>query len=129
MGTTVTPLLERRRAPRRLPQPNEPISRLRLRVGREVTVIDVSAVGALVEGGARLLPGTHVDVHVLSASGRILMRSRIVRAFVSEVTSDRIAYRGAIAFERPVDVGGYSVPGVAGAVDVAWGKSYPLELA
>jgi len=97
--------MERRRAPRRDPGAGEPLARVRLRAGRELRVIDVSNSGALVEGEARLLPGTHVDVHVVTRDGRVLVRSRVVRAYVCCVVADSVRYRGALAFERAVDTG------------------------
>jgi hypothetical protein len=96
--------------PRHLSCVAEPLARLRLRAGREISLVDISASGALVEGDTRLLPGTHVDVHVVTTNGRVLVRSRVVRAFVSAVAGDRITYRAALAFERHVDVPGYLVP-------------------
>jgi len=95
---------ERRRTPRRIPHPSDPTARLRLRTGREVTVVDMAATGALVETEGRLLPGTGVDVHVMTTDGRQLVRSRVVRAFVWGVWSDRIVYRGALAFERHMEL-------------------------
>ena len=89
--------MERRKASRRVPAPDEPLCRVRLRAGRELDV------GALVEGTTRLLPGTHVDVHVVTPEGRTLVRSRVVRAFVHRVGADAIRYRGALAFERAID--------------------------
>jgi hypothetical protein len=93
---------DRRRAPRRQPHPSEPVSRVRVRAGRELAVINMSSTGVLVEGEARLLPGRHLDVHVASSGGRMLVRSRVVRSFVEGVWSDRVLYRGALAFEQPV---------------------------
>ena len=93
---------DRRRTPRRHPDPSEPLSRLRVRAGRELLVINASSNGVLVEGEARLLPGRHLDVHVMTAGGRTLVRSRVVRSFVSKLSSDRVLYRGALAFEQPV---------------------------
>jgi len=95
---------ERRRGRRWTPSPIEALSRVRLRTGRELNVIDVSIAGALVEGATRLLPGTHVDVHVTSAHGRVLVRARVVRCAVWTVTADVITYRGALAFSAPVDL-------------------------
>jgi hypothetical protein len=77
---------------------------MRLRTGRDLTVLDVSSGGALVQGEARLLPGTHVDVHVITLAGRVLVRSRVLRAFVARLSRDRVEYQGALAFERQVDV-------------------------
>ena len=117
---------DRRRAERRVPAPGDPLLRIRLRAGRELAVIDVSCAGALVESEARLLPGTHADVHVFTADGRVLVRGRIVRAYVSALWSNRIVYRGALAFEQPVDVGaGYSMPAPAPRIGDTAGTSYP----
>ncbi len=106
-------MLERRLSGRRAPVVAEPLSRVRLRAGRELRVIEVSGTGALVEGDVRLLPGTHIDVHVITADGRVLVRSRVVRAYVSELTFEVVRYRGAFAFERHIEIGaaGYALPG------------------
>lgn len=98
--------MERRRTARRTPSADEPLSRVRLRTGSELSVVDVSSAGLLVEGAARLLPGTHLDVHVVTRDGRILVRSRVIRAYVSALKSDLVRYRGALAFDRPIDAGG-----------------------
>ena len=75
----------------------------------------------------RLLPGTHVDVHLVTAEGRLLVRSRVVRAFVWRVCRDRIDYRGAIVFERSVATAavGYPIPAVSETSDAPSGKPYP----
>jgi len=122
----MTAARERRRSARHAPAAAEPGARVRLRGGREVAVLDLSPGGALVEGETRLLPGTHVDVHVMTPSGRVLVRSRVVRAFVSDVSSERVVYRSALAFDRHVDVGGgYPVPGVPPQIEAPPGTVYP----
>ena len=121
---------ERRRVPRRAPEASEPVARLRLRTGRELVVVNIGSGGALVECESRLLPGTHVDVHVIAVEGRVLVRSRVLRAFVSSLAADRIVYRGAIAFEQRVDVGGgYAIPGALPDVLPVRGTGYPVEAA
>ena len=117
---------ERRRAGRRPPAADEPLSQVRLRAGRELRVIDVSDTGVLVEGASRLLPGTHVDVHLVTRDGRLLMRSRVVRAFISQLAADVVRYRGALAFDRAVDTSviGYAIP-AALAADSTPGTDYP----
>ena len=121
-GTT-----DRRRSPRRTPASDEPLSQVRLRAGRQLEVINISDTGLLAEGEMRLLPGTHVDVHLITGEGRLLIRSRVIRAFVCRVSRDRIEYRGAIAFERtvPTTAVGYAIPGAADASNGASGKPYP----
>ena len=112
--------LERRRHPRRAVQAHEPLVRLRLRTGWDMRALDVSANGALVEGGARLLPGTHVDAHVFTRDGRVLLRARVARAYVSDLRRDAVTYRAALAFERRLDAAlhGYALPAPAADAEV-----------
>ena len=60
----------------------------------------------------RLLPGRHLDVHIVSAEGRVLVRARVARAFVAIVRPDAVHYRVAFSFDHPVDVrsAGYALP-------------------
>jgi hypothetical protein len=118
---------ERRRSGRRIPAADEPLSRVRLRAGRELTVVDVSNGGVLVEGQARLLPGTHADVHIVTKDGRTLVRSRVVRAWVCDVQADMVRYRGALAFDRAIDTEpvGYALPDILVPVAAAAGNRYP----
>lgn len=95
---------DRRQGNRWVPSATDPLSRVRLRLGRELSVIDVSTSGALVEGTTRLLPGTHVDVHVTASQGRVLARARVVRCVVWALAADVVHYRGALAFNTPVEV-------------------------
>ncbi len=123
------PPRERRRRVRRVPSPCEALSEVRLRTGRTATVIDLANNGALIETAARLLPGTHVDVHVVTGDGRVLVRSRVIRAWVCLLEADRVRYRGALAFERDVDTTavGYSVPAPTLEAPRSPGSDYPAE--
>ncbi len=117
---------ERRATARRIPAADEPLCCARLRAGREIAIVDVSDAGALVESAARLLPGTHVEVHVVTREGRTLVRSRVTRAWVHVVTADTLRYRAALAFERRLN----STPGwVAATQNVTLGafagSAYP----
>lgn len=94
---------ERRGVPRRLPDSDETLARVRLRTGRELSVVDIGDTGALLEGTARLLPGTHVEVHVITREGRTLVRSRVTRAWVFAVAADAVRYRAALAFDTRVN--------------------------
>lgn len=123
--------LDRRLARRRVPGAGEPLARVRLRTGRDVEVCDVSDGGALVDGRARLLPGTHVDVHVVALTGRVLMRCRVVRSLVSRIDDAGVSYRSALAFQQPVDTRspGYDVPRAVSATPTGEGTPYPLPAA
>jgi len=94
---------ERRRSARRCPAAGEALSWARLRTGTELAVIDISDHGALVDSRVRLLPGTHVDLHLLSAAGRVLQRARVARAFVARLDASALSYYVALAFDGPVD--------------------------
>jgi hypothetical protein len=119
--------MEHRKAPRRVPLSEEPISRVRLRIGCDMTVVDVSSSGVLLEGHMRLLPGTHVDAHVVTREGRTLVRSRVVRCWVAALHPDSVLYRGALAFDRHVDTAaaGYAIPGHAPRGSDPQGHDYP----
>ena len=119
--------MERRRSLRRVVSADEPLSRARLRTGGQLLVLDASTWGALAESTERLLPGRHLDVHVVSVQGRVLVRSRVVRAFVSRLQADAVYYRAALSFERAVDVraGGYPMPVASFPCDDGRGTPYP----
>jgi hypothetical protein len=121
--------VERRRTPRRIVAGDEPLSQVRLRAGRQLTVIDISDTGLMAEGEMRLLPGTHVDVHLVTCDGRLLVRSRVVRAFVSQLSASTIRYRGALVFERPVRtaIAGYAIPEASEAPPAVEGNPYPVR--
>jgi hypothetical protein len=107
--------------------PDEPLIRIRLRTGREMSVLDTCNGGVLVEGHVRLLPGTHVDVHVVTRGGRVLVRSRVVRCSVATLRFDAVLYRAALAFDRVVDTApnGYAFPEALSAGGAAQGSDYP----
>lgn len=119
--------MDRRRAIRRAPDGEEPLARVRLRTGHVLDVVNVSNSGVLVEGSARLLPGTRLDVHVVTRDGRVLVRCRVIRAFVCHLEAGHVRYRGALAFERSIDVAAVGeVCGVlASAPADAEGSGYP----
>lgn len=121
--------MERRRGPRRVPDGDDPLARVRLRTGSELAVIDVSTSGVLVEGAARLLPGTHLELHIVTPEGRVLVRCRVVRAFVCRLAADVVRYRGALAFDRAVNVSpsGYQIPPVNPGVPNGPGTTYPVS--
>lgn len=76
--------------------------RVRLRTGHEVSLVNVSGGGALVETSARLLPGTAVILHVHAEQRTIAVRARVVRCHVCTIDKDAgVRYRGAVAFAEP----------------------------
>jgi hypothetical protein len=118
--------MERRRATRRNVAADEPLGHARLRTGGRLRVVEASSWGALVETTERLLPGRHLDVHIVSAEGRTLVRSRVARAFVAKVEPDAVHYQVAFSFDRAVDVrAGYALPSPLLAPEMERGMPYP----
>ena len=90
---------ERRAAPRLHGIEEHGIVAARVRPGYRVSVVDVSAGGALVEGTCRLLPGVTVELHVETADRRAAIRGRVLRCVVARLRPSFVYYRGAICFE------------------------------
>lgn len=85
----------------------------RIRPGHGARVIDISTTGILLDTPLRLLPGSTVDIHIATHRHHVSIRGQVVRCTVLHVRPV-ICYRGAIAFERPIDLqrdrDGYHVP-------------------
>jgi hypothetical protein len=85
-----------------------------VRPGHCACLVNVSAGGALIETGYRLLPGSSVELHMEAKQGRTTVRGRVLRCAVVRVHANAVCYRGAIVFERHLpwlqDGDGYRVP-------------------
>ena len=105
---------ERRRAPRHHDVKAHGIVSARVRPGHQAELIDVSAGGVLLETSHRLLPGSHVELHVETQSRRDNIRGRVLRCAVVGVRASGVSYRGAIGFDRHlpwfIEPDGYVVP-------------------
>jgi len=120
---------DRRLAPRRTPGLAELLRRVRSRTGREFDVVDVSDTGLLIEGRTRLLPNTHVEIHIVTRTGRVLVRCRVVRSYVWYLEADLVRYRVGVSFDRQVETSaGYPVPAPLSTLDQT-GTRYPLAAA
>lgn len=107
---------ERRRADR-IESAACPWARVRLRTGHEISLVNVSGGGALVETSARLLPGTAIVLHVVADAGTMAVRARVTRCSVCAIDKTAgVRYRGALAFAdgpqaaRPLEDSGYPLP-------------------
>lgn len=77
----------------------------RIRPGVTVRVLDLSRGGGLIESGARLLPGTNVDLQIEAPNARTTIRARVVRCFVGSVSAVQVVFRGGLQFDVPLPVG------------------------
>jgi len=73
----------------------------RVTPGHDVLILDLSAVGMLVETDAPLAPGRELTVHLIRPSRRVVLDGRVVRSFIHAVElREGPSYRAAIAFNR-----------------------------
>jgi hypothetical protein len=95
-----SPVVERRRAPRRPTVREHGIESARVRRGGHVAVVDASAGGMLIETRHRLLPGMPLEIHLERNKNISIMRGRVLRCVVVHLTASSVCYRGAIAFDQ-----------------------------
>jgi hypothetical protein len=94
-----------------------------INLGALVSVLDVSAGGALIETEARLRPESEAVLELLGNLGHSVVPFRVVRWHVSAVNGP-LRYRGACAFTRPLDLADLVQPS-----PVAIPNHAPLECA
>jgi PilZ domain len=102
---------DRRRARRHRTIHDHGIVSARVRPGREASLLDVSAGGALVETTYRLLPGSHIELHVATNECRASVRGGVLRCAVVAVQATDMRYRSAIGFNHQLS---WFVDGEAG---------------
>lgn len=75
--------------------------RATVRPGCTVTIIDLSAGGALVQAGRPLRPGARVHVHFHRGSRRLTLAAHVQRCVVWALDADHgVMYRAALQFEH-----------------------------
>jgi hypothetical protein len=78
-------------------------------LGQLVSVLDVSAGGALIETEARLRPESEAVLELLGNLERTVVPFRVLRWHVSALNGP-LRYRGACAFTRPLDLADLVLP-------------------
>lgn len=97
---------ERRAWPRLSTVDHAALANGRLRPGRTAKIVDVSSGGALIETDCRLFPGTRVELLLGEPVLLFRVKGRILRCHVALLDRERIRYRGAVAFEERLALGG-----------------------
>jgi hypothetical protein len=97
MTSTADRRAARRWVPRDLPWPIG----CRVAPGHDVVIVNLSAVGVLIEVAAPLPPGRAVTVHLARSSRRVALAGAVARCYVASVARGTGArYHAAIAFSR-----------------------------
>src|SRR5262245_48859513 len=108
-------------------------TRATIRPGCHVTLIDLSAGGALIEGQRQLRPGSRVHLQIVTPSRSFGVGAHVLRCMVSALDPEQgVTYQGAIKFEHRCDLfweaatlAGSSVPGSHRPQAVEAGKTLP----
>jgi hypothetical protein len=77
---------------------------VRLRPGRDAVLVDLCEGGALIEGTARLHPGSTVVLQLIGPRRSAFLTGTVVRCQVSALDRDAgVRYKGAISFDARFD--------------------------
>jgi hypothetical protein len=125
-----------RRLDMRLGQPAIAGTQAILRPGYAVSLIDLSAGGALIQGTRPLRPGARVHLQLVSGGRRLALGAYVLRCAVVSLDSNKgVQYRGALKFDRRCDElweanarEGYLFPGEARAFSQPAGQGIPGRL-
>jgi uncharacterized protein DUF6982 len=74
----------------------------RVKNGPEVTLVDLSAGGVLLDSGVRLRPGSVITLEIVGA-GKVEIASEVLRCHIAALRDAAAVYRGACAFTSPLD--------------------------
>jgi PilZ domain-containing protein len=74
-----------------------------LRPGRAVSLVNVSAGGALVESPRPLRPGSDVHLQLTTGHRSFGLSARVLRCAVAAIDSTGVLYRGALSFANRCD--------------------------
>jgi hypothetical protein len=98
------PLIADRRADVRLPCTSALGIRVVLRPGYVVTVLDISAGGAQIQGPRPLRPGAQVQLRLASPTRGLSLAAHVVRCTVWALDPQvGVVYRGAVQFHERCD--------------------------
>lgn len=122
-----------RRIDERFGQPAIAGTQAILRPGYVVSLIDLSAGGALIEGPRPLRPGTRVHVQLVSGTHRLGLAAHVLRCSVASLDTDAgVRYRGALRFDERCEaiweantLDGYLFPEGPRTVRHAGGQAIP----
>jgi len=126
------PLVDRR-LDERFGQPAIAGAQAILRPGYSVSLVDLSAGGALIEGARPLRPGMRVHVQIVTSARRFALSAHVVRCSVASLDSSAgVRYRGALRFDERCEaiweggtLDGYLFPDGRTIVNHAAGHALP----
>jgi hypothetical protein len=100
-GSAVT---DRRRARRRTAADLPGLWAIRLPLGPDAKVVDISSTGVLVETVSKITPGSTLDLQLVGQDINLRVPARAVRSEVASVDRLGVRYRAAAAFSHELDI-------------------------
>jgi hypothetical protein len=100
---------DRRLYPRFVVEQLRGLRAVRIHLGPSISLVDMSAGGALIESDQPLRPGAEARLELTDALGERTVPFRIVRGWVSSLEGAR-RFRGACMFAEPLDLSGLVLP-------------------
>jgi hypothetical protein len=109
-----------RSAPRLPPSAISKLKSIRLVAGPEVTLINISRGGALIETDALLVPHSAIAIRLVTADAVFLLRGRVLRSRAASFQGSALIYQSALAFDE-------ELPFLDGAQDQPQADTAPEE--
>jgi len=91
---------EKRTSPRLPPSSISNLKSVRLVAGPEVTLINISRGGALIETDALLVPHSSIAIRLVTADAAFLLRGRVLRSRASSFKESALLYQSALSFDE-----------------------------
>ena len=82
----------------------------RFKYGKPVSVVDLSAGGALLETPFQLRPGSNHVLELAGSEGLTLALTEVLRCEISRLSGSNLYYHGACVFKRPLTIPGLQAP-------------------
>jgi CheY-like chemotaxis protein len=98
---------DERRAARRRHQGDIPwLSSARLAWGTEISLVNISSSGALLESGSKLVPGSTTELHLSGPETNLIVPVRFIRSEIARIDGFGVKYHAAAAFGQEIDLAG-----------------------
>ena len=95
---------DRRQYSRRRDRDLDWIKTARLRSAGQVSLVDLSAGGALIDSAVPLRPGSTLSLEIIGQGLETVVTLQVLRSHVAALSADSARYRGACEFARPIEL-------------------------
>jgi CheY-like chemotaxis protein len=97
---------DRRTALRRLHEDLPWLASVKLGWGSDVSLVNISTSGVLMETGSKFLPGSTTELHLTGPETNLIVPVRFVRSDVARIDRLGVRYHAAASFDKEIDLSG-----------------------